>query len=169
MKRFILPFIVTFFFLFESSFVDLVPSEIFHDEQIFVPRFLMILIVFITIYHNKIGGLLYGIILGLLYDVVYTEVLGVYMFSMPLIAYIISQASRILQTNIIIISFLSIFGIAILELFVYGVNLAIGIATMSFDRFLELRQLPTLLLNSIFITIFSYPIKKLLGKLQIQE
>lgn len=158
-----------FFFLFESSFVDVVPAEVFHDDQVFVPRFILILSIFITIYQSKFGGILYGIILGLLYDVIYTEVLGVYMFAMPLITYIISQASRVLQNNIIIISILSILGVVILEFFVYGVNLSIGVATISFERFLELRVLPTVILNGIFVTLFSFPFKKILGKLQIEE
>lgn len=169
MKRFVLPLILFFVFLLESSFVDLVPADIFHKENVYVPRFLFLLIAFITVYFNKPVGLLYGAIFGLLYDIVYTEVLGVYLFLFTLVVYLISWASRILQTNIFVISFLSLIGIFVLEFCVYGVNLVIGSTTISIERFLQIRILPTLLLNSIFILVFAFPFKKLLGKLYIEE
>ncbi len=169
MKRFVLPLILTFVFLFESSFVDLVPADIFHKENVYVPRFLFVLIAFITVYFNKPMGLVYGAIYGLFYDVIYTEILGVYLFLFTLIAYLISWASRILQTNIFVISLLSLIGIVALEFCVYGVNLAIGIASLSVEQFLQVRVLPTILLNSIFLLIFAYPFKKLLGTLHIEE
>lgn len=169
MKRFVLPLILSFVFLLESSFVDLVPADIFHKENVFVPRFLFLLIAFITVYFNKPIGLLYGAIFGLLYDIVYTEVLGVYLFLFTLVVYLISWASRILQTNIFVISLLSLIGIFALEFCVYGVNLVIGTTTISIERFLQIRILPTLLINSIFILVFAFPFKKLLGKLHIEE
>ncbi|MEH7236182.1 rod shape-determining protein MreD [Bacillus sp. JJ1562] len=169
MRRFVLPFILSFVFLFESSFVDLVPADIFHKENVYVPRFLFVLIAFITVYLNKPMGLIYGVIFGLLYDIVYTEILGVYLFLYTLMAYLISWASRILQTNILVISFLSLIGIVALEFCVYGINKAIGTASLSVEQFLQIRILPTILLNSIFILVIAYPFKKLLGKLHIEE
>lgn len=169
MKRFVLPLILSFVFLLESSFVDLVPADIFHKENVYVPRFLFILVAFITVYYNKTMGLLCAAIFGLFYDIVYTEVLGVYLFLYTLMAYLISWASRILQTNIFVISLLSLIGIIALEFCVYGVNLAIGTTSISIERFLQIRILPTTLLNVIFILFFAYPFKNLLGKLHIEE
>ncbi|MEH7388284.1 rod shape-determining protein MreD [Bacillus sp. JJ1521] len=169
MKRFVLPLILSFVFLFESSFVDLVPVDIFHKENVYVPRFLFVLIAFITVYFNKPMGLIYGAIFGLLYDIVYTEILGVYLFLYTLVAYLISWASRILQTNIFVISFLCLIGIVALEFCVYAVNLAIGTTSLSVELFAKIRILPTILLNSIFLLVFAYPFKKLLGKLHIEE
>jgi rod shape-determining protein MreD len=168
-RRVVLPLLMSFVFLFESSFVDLVPAEIFHKEYVYVPRFLFILIAFITVYFNKPKGLLSGAIFGLLYDIIHTEILGVYLFLFTFMAYLISWASRALQTSIFIISFLSLVGIFALEFCVYGVNLAIGTTNMQFERFLQIRVLPTIILNSAFILLFAYPFKRLLGKLYIEE
>nr|WP_275695629.1 rod shape-determining protein MreD [Fredinandcohnia sp. SECRCQ15] len=158
-----------FLFVFESSFVELMPVEDWNINRVFVPRFLIIFIIFIAVYHNKIHGFIYGIVFGLLYDIVYTEILGVYMFSMPFICYIISKAGKVLQTNIIIISFLSIVGVIFQEFAVYSINLIIGITDMHIELFLQDRLLPTMILNSIFVILFAYPIKRLLGKLQVSE
>jgi len=168
-RRFVLPLILSFVFLLESSFVDLVPAEIFHKENVYVPRFLFILVTFITVYYNKAMGLLYGAIFGMVYDIVYTEVLGVYLFLYTIMAYLISWASRILQTNIFVISLLSLVGVFALEFCVYLVNLVIGTTAISVERFLQIRMLPTILLNSIFILLFAYPFKKLLGKLHSEK
>lgn len=169
MKRFLLPLIMTFFFVAEGSFVDVVPANLFGTDSMASPRFVMILIVFITVYLNRFQGIVYGIIFGLLYDVVYTEILGVYMFSMPLIAYGVSKLSKILHTNILIVSIYGFLAIVLLEFFLYYVNLLIGYATISIDIFIYLRLFPTLILNSVFILIVSYPFKRLLMKLAIVE
>ncbi|WP_019154677.1 rod shape-determining protein MreD [Robertmurraya massiliosenegalensis] len=160
MRKFLLPLLFILFFILESAFVQSIPAEMFNGERILVPRFLMIAIIFLTLYGNRNHGLVYGFAFGLLFDVVYTEIIGIYLFLFPLIAYLASKVMRLLQANIVVISIVSLLGVALLELSVYELIFLINKTDMSFSMFVELRWLPTLILNLAFTIIFAYPLKR---------
>ncbi|MBE4908141.1 rod shape-determining protein MreD [Bacillus luteolus] len=169
MKKLILPLLLTILFVLESVFVDLLPSTLFNVDRLFIPHFVMIALVFIVVYYNHLLGLVYAIIFGLLFDMVYTEIIGVYMFAYPIISYVLTKAVKILQTNIFIISVISIVGVALLEFYVYAVNLIIGFTNMNISLFISDRLFSTLVLNSVFVIIVCYPFKRLLVRLSVTE
>jgi rod shape-determining protein MreD len=151
-------------FIIESLFVELFPVRFVHD-RILVPHFLIAGILLITIYGKKNLGIWYGLIFGLMFDLVYTEVIGIYLFMFPLTAYLVSKLMKILQTNIIIVPFVVLLGIAVLELAVYEMNFLIKITDMAFTQFINQRLIPTLILNFIFIIFMIFPLKKQFEKL----
>jgi rod shape-determining protein MreD len=159
-NKFILPLIFLFLFILESLFVQFLPADIFNSEKIFVPHFLIVAILFLTIFGNEKYGILYGFIFGLLFDIVYTEIIGIYLFLFPLVAYIVSRIMKVLQTNLFIGSFVSLIGITFLEIGAFEMNKLIHITNIDFMSFLNRRLLPTLLLNAIFIIIAAYPLKR---------
>ncbi len=67
---------------------------------------------------------------------------------------------RLLQANIVVISVVSLLGVALLELCVYELTFLINKTDMVFSMFVDLRWLPTLILNLAFIIIFAYPLKR---------
>jgi rod shape-determining protein MreD len=161
-RKAFLPIIISLCFLFESVFVEMLPAELFKSSSIFVPHFLMVAIIFVTVYISQKHGIMYGFIFGILFDIVYTEIIGIYLFMFPLVAYITSWIMRILQTNIILVSFVAILGVGFLELGVYEMNFLIGRTDMIFASFMDIRLVPTLILNLIFIILVSYPLRKYL-------
>lgn len=164
MKRLILPLIAFLFFIMEGSFSNLLAGNIFGGDKLIIPRFIMILIAFITIYGSRKNGMLYGFILGIMYDVVYTEILGIYMFMLPFLAYLIAKIMRILQSNLLVTVLTSLSFITLLEVIVYQINILIGFAHIDFQSFLKVRLVPTLLLNLAFLVVFSYPLKRMIEK-----
>lgn len=164
MRKYLLPLLFIFFFIFESTFVELLPKQLFQSDLILVPRFLIITILFMTIYGGKKQGIIYGFIFGLLFDVVYTEIIGIYLFMFPLVAYIIYNLMRIFQSNIVVSSIISLIGVGLLELGVYELNYLIKVTDMDFSTFIEIRLLPTMILNLIFLVLLAYPIKRLFEK-----
>ncbi|MBB6445876.1 rod shape-determining protein MreD [Bacillus benzoevorans] len=162
MKKILLPLLITFCFLLESLFVELWPVNLFHGKWIIVPHFLLILILFVTIYVGRKQGIMYGFLFGLFFDVVYTEIIGIYLFMIPLIVYIIAWVMKILQSNIFISSIVTLFGVTLLELGVYEMNFLIQLTEMSFSDYVNLRLWPTLIMNLIFIIIIAFPLKKYL-------
>ncbi|WP_071395910.1 rod shape-determining protein MreD [Bacillus tuaregi] len=162
MRKVFLPLIISLCFLFESIFVELMTVEAFVTKRIVVPHFLIVAIIFTIIYGNRKHGLMYGFIFGLLFDVVYTEIIGIYLFMLPLVAYIASKIMKVLQTNVVIVSFVALLGVALLELGVYEMNFIIDRTNMVFSRFVEIRLLPTLILNLIFTVLIAFPLKKFL-------
>lgn len=164
MRKILLPLLFIFILIMESTFVQVLPTQIFNGERIIVPHFLIIAILFLALYGDRNLGIIYGFSFGLLFDVVYTEIIGVYLFLFPLIAYLCSKVMRILQTNIVVVSVVSMVGVILLELGVYEMNFLVNKTEMSFPFYAEFRLLPTIILNIAFIIIFSYPLKRLFEK-----
>ncbi|MBU8879555.1 rod shape-determining protein MreD [Bacillus sp. FJAT-29790] len=167
MRRFLLPLLLMLLFVSESIFVELFPFALFGSNHIIVPRFLMVALLFLTAYGSKKYGIIYGFLFGLLFDIVYTEIIGIYLFLFPLVIYISSKLLKILQTNIVMVSFVAIIGVMLLELGAYEMNFLIHRTHMDFSSYLSLRLLPTSLLNVIFIIVASLPLKKHLEKFAI--
>jgi rod shape-determining protein MreD len=168
-KKWALPFLAVVCFVSESIFVDLWPKNHLYIDYFFVPRFFLIFIVFTAIYIGRTRAMIYGLIFGVLYDCAYTELLGVYAFAFPLIAYIVAKAMKVFHQHWLIACFLGLFSIAILELYVYGIQLLIGRTNMPFQAFCFRRLWPTLLLNAVFLVLLSYPLKQRLVKIKRLE
>lgn len=164
MRKFLLPLFFLLLFIIESIFVQLLPGRVFHSDWIFAPHFLIAAILFLTIYGSEKHGILYGFIFGLLFDIVYTEIIGIYLFLYPLVVYLITKLMKILQTNIFLASFMVLAGIGLVEIGSYEMNKLIHITSMDFMTFLNIRLLPSLLLNAAFIIVASYPLKRYFEK-----
>ncbi|MDZ5470818.1 rod shape-determining protein MreD (plasmid) [Bacillus sp. 31A1R] len=164
MRKFLLPTIFLILFIIESIFVELLPAELFNSANILVPRFLIIAILFLTIYGIRNQGIIYAFIFGLLFDIVYTEIIGIYLFMFPLVAYIVSKIMKVFHSHIVIVTVVSLIGVALLELSVYEIIYLIKLTTMDFTSFLQLRLLPTIILNLAFAIIFAYPLKRTFEK-----
>jgi rod shape-determining protein MreD len=164
-KKLLLPFLFLLLFIFESLFVQYLPADLFGVQKILVPRFLIISIFFLTIYGSAKHGIVYGLIFGLLFDIVFTEILGIYLFLYPFIAFIVLKIMKVLQVNLLITSIVSLIGVALLEIAVFEMNTLIGITAIGFTSFLNMRLIPTLLLNAIFLIIAAYPLKRQFEKI----
>ncbi|WP_053364224.1 rod shape-determining protein MreD [Bacillus sp. FJAT-27251] len=160
MKRYLVPLLLAFLFVFEGLFAQLWPADWFNGDYIFVPRFLIIALLFLSIYGSMKHGIVYGFIFGLMFDMVYTEIIGIYLFMFPLAVYIFWNIMRLVDTNIVVVSVVAIICVALLESGVYLMNLLIHIANMDFSSFAKIRLIPTLILNFSFILLFAYPFKR---------
>jgi len=159
-RKFLLPLLFLFLFMLESIFVQYVPPEVFGKNYILVPHFLFAGILFLTIYAGRKHGIIYAAIFGLLFDIVWIEIIGIYLFLFPFIAYLIAKIMHVLQTNIIVAFFVSLLGIAMLEIGVYEMDFLIHLTNLEFMTFMKMRFIPSLLLNAIFIIIAAYPLKR---------
>lgn len=160
MRKFLLPLLFIFLFLLESIFAQYLPPNMFGKNNILVPHFLFAGILFLTIYAGKKYGIIYAAIFGLLFDIVWIEIIGIYFFLFPLIAYLVTKIMHVLQTNIIVSFFVSLIGITLLEIGVYEMDFLIHKTNLEFMKFIELRLYPSLILNGVFLIIAAYPLKR---------
>lgn len=160
MKKFLLPLLFLLLFILESIFAQYFPPEVFGKNNILVPHFLFAGILFLTIYVGRKYGLIYAAIFGLLFDIVWIEIIGIYFFLFPFITYLVSKIMHVLQTNIIVAFFVSLFGMALLEIGVYEMDFLIHKTNLDFMNFIELRLYPSLILNGVFLIIAAYPLKR---------
>ncbi|WP_042345592.1 rod shape-determining protein MreD [Bacillus massiliigorillae] len=169
MRKLFIPLFIVCIFLFESLFVNIFIGEFYHGHLILVPRLLMIFFVFFTVFGNYRAAVIYSAVTGFVFDIVYTEVLGIYLFVLPIITYLISKLMKILHNNIFMVSVMSVVAVAMLEIIVYGFNFILGFANMSFQEFALVRLLPTLGLNAIIVILVAYPVRKFIVKYATEE
>jgi len=163
-KKFLLPLLFLFLFILESLFVQYVPTDLLGENKIIAPHFLFAALLFLTIFVSRKQGIIYAAIFGLLFDIVYIEIIGIYLFLFPFIAYLVSKILNILQNNFMVAILITIVGIALLEVGVYEMDHLIHVTDMDFMSFLHLRFYPTLILNALFVIIAGYPLKRLFEK-----
>jgi rod shape-determining protein MreD len=161
-KQFVLFLVGFLLFIFDSIFSQVLAGLFVEKDFILVPYFMIVFVFFLTMYGPRKYAMMYGAILGLAYDVVYTEVLGIYMFLIPFLAYLISKCLKILQTNWFIVIVLSLIFVVISELIIYEMNVMMSFAKLNFSEFVDLRLVPTTILNFVFICVFYYPFKRLI-------
>src|SRR5690625_651119 len=100
MKRLYLPLILFLFMVLEGVALELLPANLVMSNSIIVPHWVFIFLAFIAIFfdeENTYYSILYAVIFGLLIDVVYTGVLGVYMFSYAVSVYVIYGLKKMIH------------------------------------------------------------------------
>lgn len=164
-----LPVIIFLLFIFEGTVIPVILPDNYGSEFLIVPRFAFLIVIFVAIFLGRSTGTIYGLVLGLFQDVIYTHILGIYIFSMGLIAYLLGFSFKIFQRNIFLLIITAILGTILLDYLVYGINLAVGITDLAHERFLQERLFPSLLVNSTFLIIFAPFLRKSLILLQNTE
>lgn len=164
MRKYLLFLLFLFLFVFESMFVQSFSYLWLEKDLILVPHFLFISLLCFVIFAGRNQGLVYGVIFGLLFDVVYTEIIGIYLFLIPLLAYLILKLMKFLQTHAVIVTIIVMLAVVVLELIVYEINVFLHITNMDMKMFIQSRLLPTVICNFIFTILLVYPFKKMFTK-----
>jgi len=141
----------------------------FGFDFVSVPHFVLIGTILIGLFFDRSHAVWYGILFGLFIDLIYTNVLGVYAFCIPLTAYLLSYLARVFHLYLIIVFFIGLIGVTMLEFEVYGIYGLIGKVTMDFIDFLKWRMLPTLIVNGVFLLIIFYPLRHLLLGMKLYQ
>ncbi len=166
MIRFLLPFFIFLLFIIEGTVFQVFSPDRFGSEAIIIPRFAFIVVIVITIFLGRTTGGIYAIVLGLFQDVIYTHVLGIYIFSMFFTAYLLGFTYKIFQKNLYLLIITAVFGTLVLDYLVYGIHLMVGITNLVHEQFFYERLLPSLVVNSVFMIIIAFPLRKFLLFLQ---
>ncbi|WP_164668479.1 rod shape-determining protein MreD [Virgibacillus doumboii] len=160
MNRLYIPLILFFFLVLEGVALELLPASLVTNELIIVPHWVFIFLLFLAIFYDRENtylSVLYGIVFGLLIDIVYTGVLGVYMFSYAVIIYIIHGLTKMLHANFFAVILLGVAGLVLTELSINTIFSVVGITEMVWKDYLLYRMIPTLIANLLFLLVL-YPL-----------
>ena len=161
MSRILIPFVVFLFLALEGTLFQLIVPSPFTSDLVVVPRFLAVLIMFIGLGFGRLNSITYGLVFGILYDIVYTQILGVYAFGFAFIGYMFVVRSRLVQDSLLIKLVLILFAIAFIEFYQYGLYQLIGITQLPIDVFINERLFPSVVVNSAFAILIYYPLTML--------
>lgn len=160
MKRLYLPLILFLLMILEGVALELLPAKLVITNSLIIPHWVFIFLVFIAIFYDEEStyfSIFYGVVFGLLIDIVYTGVLGVYMFSYAVSIYIIYGLRKMLHANIYGTLLLGFIGIVSADIAINFIYTVVGITDMLWKNYFIYRLLPTVLANLLFL-IVSYPI-----------
>lgn len=153
----------------ESIFAFIFPASLFPDDWIFVPRFLFVFFLMVTVYYDEKAGLLCAFLFGFFMDLVFTQILGIYLFWYPAIAWLVARLMKVIHNHLLIMNFICLLAISALEFGVYFFNKVLQITSMDVATFAENRLVTVLALNFVFFVLFSYPLKKYLTEIYLEK
>src|SRR5690625_2188645 len=119
MKRLYLPLILFLLMVLEGVALELLPAKLVITNSLIIPHWVFVFLVFIAIFYdeeNTYFSILYVVIFGLLIDIVYTGVLGVYMFSYAVSVYFVYGLRKMLHANIYGTLLLGFIGIVLADI-----------------------------------------------------
>ncbi|MBE1554576.1 rod shape-determining protein MreD [Sporosarcina limicola] len=169
MIRFIIPSIALLLFFLEPVFSLFSPVDIDGMRYTLVPRFVIVYLIFIAVYYSRQRAIVYGIVLGLLYDMFHIDIIGLYAFLYPMICYIAVLIIRQVHRHVVTVMLLAMFLIVLLELLSYFFASLIALTSISLDEFVVSRLIPTMIANLVFVGMFGWFFKNLINKRGLQQ
>lgn len=172
MSRLYLIIILLILLAFEGVALDLLPSSIIDSESLIISHWVLIFLIYISLFFDlksTYHGVIYAAIFGLLIDIVYTDILGVYMFAYFITVYIVFLMGRSLKINLLGTIFLGIVGIILADMLIYFIYYFISLTTISLKNYAYYRLLPTVLANIIFLIVLYPFVNKRLQRWQEKE
>lgn len=162
MKRYFIALFCLLLLVMQGMAMGWLPSGLVYSNILITPHWVLVFVFFIAIFYDRdhtYAAVWFGLGFGLLIDVVYTGVLGVYMVSYALVAYVVHGLNRWLHSSFIGASLLTIIGVALADTSLYIIYSFVQVAEMTWADYATLRLLPTLAANMIFFIIL-YPLVK---------
>lgn len=167
--RFLIPFIAILLFLLEPEFALFSPIQINEHTVFLVPRFLILYLIFVSIYYSRQRAVIYGVIFGLLYDVFYIDIIGLYSVLYPLICLLAGSTVKFIHQHLSITTLLSLILVAVLEIVLYYFFSFINFTTMTFTDFTMSRLIPTIIANLLFLVMLGWVFKYLINARVLQR
>ncbi|ECP9706497.1 rod shape-determining protein MreD [Listeria monocytogenes] len=168
-KNVALPAIMVGTFILEGVFSLQFANGLFNDKHLFIPHFLLIMLTIMTCFYRRNTTLVYAFILGLVFDIYYTGVMGIYFAIFPFTVYITDKFMKVLQNNILLVGLIAIFNIILTESLVYAFYYLIGTTTMTIPVFIDQRLWTTILFNLAFFLVVFFPFRLFLDRLVKSE
>ncbi|MBP1930408.1 rod shape-determining protein MreD [Ammoniphilus resinae] len=170
MKWGILATILAGVFIMEGTVLQIFIAEVIGSAFHFLPRFGLIIIIFISLYLGRRKAFFIGLVYGLFIDLLYGDVIGAYAFSMAVIPYLCALAYQYFQLNVLLVLITVFIGVYIHEIIGYGMLDLFGLTGgESFDWS---QYIPTAFLNTFIAAIIYRPLTSFLetmGERRIDE
>lgn len=167
--RLLIPAVAVLLFLLEPEFALFSPIIMDGKTIYLVPRFLILYLIFISIYYNRNRAVLYGLLFGLLYDVFYIDIIGLYSVLYPLLCFIAGWSVKYIHQHLVITTILAVMLVAFMEVVLYQFFFLINFTSMPFDSFLYSRLIPTIIANLLFLLMLGWAFKYLINARVLQR
>ncbi len=162
MSRIYIPLFVLFLFVIQGIAYAFIPTFVLEQNWLVIAHWPFIFLVLVALFYDleyTYYSILGAIIIGLMTDIIYTDIIGVYMFIYGVVIYFVHGMRKVLHANFFVTLLLTIVGLTLVDAGVSSVYSFIGINNMLFVNYLLYRLLPTIIANVIALLVF-YPMFK---------
>ena len=162
-------FLIGILLFYIDTIIGLViPMHFGKIDVIFVPHLTLMYLLILTIYRSFGVALILAIFFGLITDLYFGSIYGLYMFGYILAVVVMDRFFKIFYKDKVMIFIIILVSTLLIEIYVALIYGLIRFIQFNLLEFLLLRLLPTFILNIILLTIL-YPIMlKFLRKIQIK-
>lgn len=157
MPRFILTMTLLLLFLLEGTVLQVLSPNAWGLSWLAVPRFALVGTIMVALFLGRREGLYYGLAFGLLQDVLYGQVIGVYILSMMVASYFAGLIVLLFQRSVAMV-----FATVCLILFghewlLYSLFRLFSDSTVDVQWILTQQILPSVALNTLFAILIYLP------------
>lgn len=162
-------FLIGILLFYIDTIIGLViPMHFGKIDIIFVPHLTLMYFLILTIYRSFGVALVLAIFFGLITDLYYGSIYGLYMFGYILAVVVMDRFFKIFYKDQVMIYIIILMSTILIEIYVALIYGLIGFIQFNLIEFLLLRLLPTFILNLILLTILYPFMLKFLRKIQIK-
>lgn len=153
-------FILLFLFFLDGTLAIYLHPVMTFSEATMFSRLALIGLFYISFRLPRFQTLIFAGATGILYDVYYSGIIGIYLAAFTLAIYLSYLFEDWISKNILNIGILGILTLFIFELTLYLLNRMLGLTDLVFYKFLLFNYAPTLLFNTIAYFALFLPLKK---------
>jgi rod shape-determining protein MreD len=148
-------------FVLEGSIMHWLVPAVWQAKVHVAPHFILIVVLYIGLYKNRHTALVYGLVFGLLQDIVYSSpMLGPLSFSMGLAGYLAGLTHRRTHASIVFSMIVIAAGHLMYDFLVYGLYRLFRVTHLDLHWVFFHQMLPTVLINLLFALAIYVPIRK---------
>lgn len=159
MKRLLIPLALLIVLALQGVAIELATSFTSMQNVYIISHWVFVFVICVSIFFDNeytYYGIAYGIIFGLLVDIVYTDMLGTYMLGYGFAMFILQGIKNSFFANVYSTMLTVSVGIIIADLFIHGIYSMIGLVNIPFWAYVWTRLIPTIFANIIFLLLL-YP------------
>ena len=169
LTRILIPFVAVILFLLESEFAMFSPMNWNGETYFLIPRFVILYLIFLAIYYSRKKAMIYGLILGLCFDVFYINIIGLYTFLYPAMCFVAGWCMKRIHPHFLSSTILAILLISVIEFAIYEFFYMIQFTSMALKPFLLYRLMPTVLANLLYLVMLGLVFKYLIRARVLQR
>lgn len=158
MVRLFLIGLLSFLFLLEGTVFQILVPQAWGSHIVWIPQLVVSGIILLSLHRDQQAGLLYGFCFGLLQDLIYGQVVGIYAFSTAAVGYIAGQFSRQMMSGPIVALVATGVGQSFHLLLSYAWFRLFDLTRIGWEEALLYHILPSTLLNMVV----AFPIYKII-------
>ncbi|TDF97638.1 rod shape-determining protein MreD [Paenibacillus piri] len=167
MKRNWLWLILTVLFILEGTLLQWIIPSVWQSKVYVAPHFILVIVLYIGLYVNRHTALVYGLIFGILQDIIYySPMLGPISFAMGLSGYLAGLTNRRLYSNIVVSMLVIALGNLLFESIIFGLYRLFQITHLDLQWVFFHQMLPSMLINLLFALVVYVPVRRLFESIQ---